>query len=131
MEVKTGYTISSSVHEGILEIVITGEVAKDAVAGLMNEVFSMIRSMGARFLLVDVRAVKGRYGYAEAFLRVRSYPADVAQVNTAVVDTQENAAFESFHEMAAGNVGRSLKWFTEIEAARAWLKGRRDGGGSA
>ena len=132
MENGTDYQLSTSVNERIIEIVITGEITEDAVKNLQNEVFAIVKSINARDLIVDVRALKGRFGFTEAYYRVRSYSPDTARVNTAVVDIEENAAFESFHETTAKNVGRSLKWFTDIDAARAWLKGmQRERSGSA
>ena len=132
MENGTDYQLSTSVNEGILEIVITGEVTEDAVKKLQNEVFVIVKSINSRFLIVDVRALKGRFGFTEAYYPVRSYSPDTARVNTAIVDIEENAAYESFHENTAKNVGRSLKWFTDIDAARAWLKSmQRESSGSA
>jgi hypothetical protein len=53
-------------------------------------------------------------------------------MNIALVDIPENAAIESFHETTAINGGLSLKWFTDIDAARAWLKSKQiNGSGSA
>ena len=132
MENGTDYQLSTSANEGIIEIVITGEVTEDAVKKLQNEVFAIVKSINARFLIIDVRALKGRFGVTEAYYRVRSYSPDTSRVNTAIVDIEENAAYESFHETTAKNVGRQLQWFTDIDAARAWLKSmQREGSGSA
>jgi len=132
MENGTDYQLSTSVNEGIIEIVITGEVTADAVKKLQNEVFAIVKSINARFLIIDVRALKGRFGVTEAYYRVRSYSPDTSSVNTAIVDIEENAAYESFHETTAKNVGRQLEWFTDIDAARTWLKSmQREGSGSA
>jgi hypothetical protein len=132
MENGTDYQLSTSVNEGIIEIVFTGEVTADAVKKLQNEVFAIVKSINARDLIIDVRALKGRFGVTEAYYRVRSYSLDTARVNTAIVDIEENAAYESFHETTAKNVGRSLKSFTDIDAARAWLKSmQRKRSGSA
>ena len=60
---KAKYKISSSQIDGILEIVLTGEVSKEDVETLQNEIFSIIINTGAEALLVDVREIKGRFGY--------------------------------------------------------------------
>ena len=46
-------------------------------------------------------------------------------MDTALVDLKENEDWESFNETTAANVGVSIKWFTDIDAARAWLKSRQ------
>ena len=125
MEKEEKYQISSSVNEGILEIVLTGETIETEIEKLVNEVISIIRANGLKNLLVDVRAIKGRFGYMEAYSRVRSYPLDLLKVNVAVVDLPENADYESFHETTAQNAGVKLKWFTKIDAARDWLKSKK------
>jgi hypothetical protein len=42
MEKKTEYQISTSVHEGIIEIIITGEVTANTVEKMQNEVIALI-----------------------------------------------------------------------------------------
>jgi len=42
--------------------------------------------------------------------------------NIATVDTEVNGDLKSFLETAAFNVGLSFKCFTDIDAARNWLK---------
>jgi hypothetical protein len=125
MEKKAEYQISSSVNEGILKIVLTGEVIKTEIEKLVNEVIAIIKANGLKNVLVDVRTIKGRFGYAEVYSRVRSYPPDLLKVNFAVVDLPENADYESFHETTAQNAGMKLKWFTDIDAAIAWLKNKK------
>jgi hypothetical protein len=122
MEEKPGYHLSTFVNEGVTEIVISGEVAENAVEKLQNEVFAIMKSTAARNVVVDVRAIKGRFGFFEAYFRVRNYPPDRPIVNTAVVDLPENQEFESFHETTARNAGLSLKCFTDIQAALDWLR---------
>lgn len=121
MENKPKYTIVSSEKDGILEIVLTGEVDKEGVGALQNEVITLVMSRDTKALLVDVSGLKGRFGYMEAYDRVRNYPADIPRLHTAIVDIAENADYENFHETTAYNVGLSYKWFTDVQEARAWL----------
>ncbi|OQC55327.1 MAG: hypothetical protein BWX55_00164 [Deltaproteobacteria bacterium ADurb.Bin022] len=46
------------------------------------------------------------------------------RVNTyiAMLDTQENVYYGSFYEDTAVNAGMKLKFFTNIDLARNWLK---------
>lgn len=122
MENKSKYTIASSEKNGILEIILTGEVDKEGVEALQNEVITLVLSRDSKALLVDVRNLKGRFGYMEAYDRVRNYPAGTPRLYTAIVDVAENADYENFHETTAYNAGFSLKWFTNFEKARAWLQ---------
>ena len=124
MEKKQKFKISTSVHEGILEIIITGEITTDSIEKLQNEVIAITNSINPQNVLVNVSAPKGRFGFTEAYFRVRDYPSDLPRVNIACVDLTENAEYQSFHENTAVNAGLSFKWFSDIDAARAWLKSK-------
>jgi hypothetical protein len=121
---KPEYQISASENKGILEITLTGEATQNNAKKIQDEVISMMISLKASGLLVDVRGIKGRLGYTEAYFRVRSYPPDVPRIKVAIVDLAENEDYESFHETTAVNAGFPYKWFTDIEAARKWLKSK-------
>jgi hypothetical protein len=120
MEDKPGYRLSASVHEGILEIVIAGEVTKDAMDGLQADAIALIRELGAKAVLCDVRALNGPHNFGETYFRVKGMPQDV-KIWSAVVELPNDVAYQSFHETAAANAGWSLRWFTDVDAARAWL----------
>ncbi|MFA5323009.1 MAG: hypothetical protein WC373_10085 [Smithella sp.] len=119
---NTKYKISTSEKEGILEIVIKGEITKDSIGKLQNEVIEIGKEMKARNVLVDVRKLKGRFGYTEAYFRVRKYPSCMQRVNTAFVDLAKNADYQNFHENTSVNAGLSFKWFSNVDDAGAWLK---------
>lgn len=125
MEKKAEYQISSSVNEGILEIIETGEVTESEVEKLTNEVIAIIKANVVMNVLVDVRAIKGRFGYVEAYIRVRNYPLDISRANIAIVNLPENTDYEKYQEATALNAGLSWKCFTDIDAARAWLKSKQ------
>jgi hypothetical protein len=124
MEKKSEYQIFTGVHEGILEITLTGEITAYDVQTLQSEVIDVVISNNLKNILIDVCGLKGRFGYSEAYHRVRNYPSNIHQVNTAVVDIPEHADYESFHEITATNVGLSLKCFTDIDDAKVWLKSK-------
>ena len=124
MEKKAEYQISAFVNEGLLEIVLTGEVAESAVKNLANEMITIIKGNGIENVLMDVRAFKGRFGVTKAFNSVRTYPPYRLRVNSAIVDLPENADYQSFQEKTSINAGLSYKWFTDIDAARTWLKNK-------
>ncbi|MDI6743648.1 MAG: hypothetical protein QMD11_13015 [Smithella sp.] len=121
IEKKAEYQISSSVKEGIFEIILTGEVIESAAEKISNEVIAIIEENNIKIVLADVRALKGRF-FTEAFFCVRDYPADIYRIKVAVVDNPQNANFQSFHEITAKKSGVSFKHFTNKAAARGWLK---------
>jgi len=124
MENRAEYQISSSFNEGILEIIITGKVTKDFIGQLDHDVYSLIKSINPRKLVVDIRALKGRLGITETFFHSKDYPSGLHRIPSAIVDLPENADFQSFVEDVKSNIGISTKWFTDIEVARNWIKGK-------
>lgn len=122
MKQKAQYQISSAVNETILEITLTGEMTEDAVSKMECEVLDIIKSNNLRNLLMDFRAMKGRFGYIEAYERVRNYTPDRYRLKNAIVDIPDHADYASFQETTARNAGLSWKSFTDIDEARAWLK---------
>jgi hypothetical protein len=125
MDEKTNYQISSLVNEGIIEIVITGEVTKSTMDRLHAEVITIIKEANAKAVLCDIRPLKGPHEeITAAYYRARSIPLDVTKLPAAIVDPSENSAYLSFYETTAANVGHPLKWFTDMDSARAWLQTR-------
>ncbi|MBN1829275.1 MAG: hypothetical protein JW884_09060 [Deltaproteobacteria bacterium] len=126
MEQKREFQLTSTEKLGILEIVISGKVTVKTAGTVQQEVFALLSAMKIKRLIVDVRTLKGRLGLADAYFRVREYPAEAPRVKTAVVDIEENSEFQSFHETAACNVGLLLRWFTDMDDARAWVASSPD-----
>jgi hypothetical protein len=123
MEEKINYLISTSVNEGIIEMVMTGEVTNNTFDRLRADVVTIIREKKAEALLCDIRALKGPNDISVIYHRSRSIPADVRVIPAAMVKPLDNSSFQSFHETTAYNAGQLIKYFTDIEPARAWLKG--------
>lgn len=128
MDNKPTYNISSSVNEGILELILSGEILENQISTMIKELNATILASGVKYILMDVRAIKGRYGYAGAYERVRSHPAEFyGRIKVAMVDLPENSDYRNFHETTALNAGLKLKWFTETDKARTWLKSKSKG----
>ena len=125
MEKKADYQILSSVNEGIIEVVITGEATKSTFERLEKEADAIIKASGVDKALFDVRALKGRFIYENLYNRVRSYTIHYYDIHNAVVDLPENADFASMQEDNAKIAGVSMKWFTDIDDARTWLKSKQ------
>jgi hypothetical protein len=121
MEQKATYQIARSTKDGILEIVLTGEISKNAVEKLAIEVATIVVEDGAKNILVDVRTFRGRLGVFETYAIVRN-PYKKPKVNCAVVDLPENLEYIKFLETTSLNAGLLLKTFTDIDAAKSWLK---------
>jgi hypothetical protein len=121
---KTDYQISSSVNDGILEIILTGEFRNGSLEQIKNEVFAIEKSVNIKNELIDVRKVKGYHSIVEIYSFARSFPSDRPRMNTAVVDTAVNADIKMFFETTTSNTGLSFKFFTDIDAAREWLKNK-------
>jgi hypothetical protein len=128
MDNKPIYRILTSVKEGILEIVLKGEIAKpDTREIMMQEIIDVEKSTNVKKQLLDMRKIKGRLGTVELYNFVRDYPPDRPRMKIALVDTPEYAQTASFHETTAFNAGLQCKWFTDINEARVWLKGNGRG----
>ena len=78
------------------------------------------------YVLIDVRNLEGSLGCAKTHLFVSSMLSDKPKIKTAFVDIAENADYNSFHEITATNAGLPFKSFTNIDAARGWLKSREN-----
>ncbi len=124
MEQKAEYQISSSMKEGILEIILTGEESQSTFEKMKIEIDNIIIKSIVKNILIDCRALKGRLGITKTYERVRSHPPDVYKVNIALVDLPEHADYQNFHETTALNAGMRFKWFTDADDARTWLKGK-------
>jgi hypothetical protein len=127
MEENTSFQLSYSVNDGIVEIVFTGEITKSTHGRLRAEVITILRENNAAAVLCDVRAMRGPNEIVDAFKRVTSIPSDVASRPCAIVESAVNREFQLFYEATAANAGQSMKYFTDIETARCWLKSRHLG----
>lgn len=126
MDDNVEYQISSSVNDGIAEIVITGKLVNSELDKMSNDIIAIIKDVN--YMLVDISALKGRLSYAEAYKRARNHPPHIYTMNIAMVDITQNADFESFNETTSLNAGLHLKWFIDINAARDWLKSKQKEG---
>lgn len=126
METKEEYQISSSVNEGILEFILSGKILENQINTMLEEFNATVLASGVKYVLMDVRAIKGRYGYSGAFKRARSHPTEFyGRIKLAMVDLPENSSYRNFHETTLQNAGINSKWFSDIDAAREWLKSNK------
>ena len=124
MKKKVEYQMTSSVNEGILEIIITGKVTSDDTEKIMKKIIAVRKSINIKHELIDIRTLKERLGISETYDFVRKLPSDRLTMNIAFVDIVEYAEYNLFYQATTLNAGLSWKWFTDIDAARAWLKSK-------
>lgn len=125
MEEKAKYQISSSVRDGILEIIYTGPVSDDDFPDLQDKTIDIIKANNTGKVIFDIRGVIGRFKYSATYFNVRNLPSDRPVSHVAILDTPEHADFGSFVETTAFNAGLFWKCFTDINDARIWLTGIR------
>lgn len=119
MEKKAKCQVSSCVNEGILEIVVTGDVIESTYENVTNEVNAIIKANNARKVIADFRAIERRIEPSEIYRYSRNYHSVLFDIKYAIVDLPENAQYKT----GAKNAGlSSLMWFTDMDDARKWIK---------
>ena len=73
MENQAAYQISSSVNDGILEIVLTGKAIGMTYEKMRNEVDAIIKANNSKKLIIDACALKGRLDISEIYRYVRNH----------------------------------------------------------
>jgi hypothetical protein len=119
MENQAEYQISSSLNDGFLEVVITGNAIGSTFDKMINELDAILKANRAEKTILDIRALDGRLDHSQIYRYVRNYPSVIYDIQSAIVDLPKNAHYET----AAKNAGLlSWKWFTDVDTARKWLK---------
>ena len=121
MEKKAEYQISSSIHQDILELVLTGEETAGGSEQMKSDIDGIILKENIKNVIVDVRALKGRLSVIDTYQRVRTYDPNIRKFHLALVDLPENEEYQKFHETTSINAGLRFKFFTDIDKAKAWL----------
>jgi hypothetical protein len=120
VEKKEEYQISTSMNDGILEIIIIGSVNGRNISKLQKEV-DTLRIVKGDKLLLDIRSISEGSGYSDALYHLRR--PEMATGKTAIVDIPENEQNKSFFEtILTHNTNMKVKWFSNINVARDWLK---------
>ena len=120
MENQAAYQISSSVNNGILEVVLTGKAIGMTYEKMRNEVDAIIKANNAKKAIIDVRALEGRIETTEIYRYVRNHSSIIYEIQAAIVDLPENADYAT----AVKNAGLQFTWFTDIDTARNWIKNK-------
>jgi len=108
-----------SVNEGVLEIVYKGEVTHDTFEDVLNETNAIIEANKAKKVIADCRACGNKTEPSQWYHYLRNYHHSILETRYAVVDIPENEKFKTA-TMKAGLT--SLAWFTDMDAARKWMK---------
>jgi hypothetical protein len=118
MENNADYHVSTSMNEGVLEIAVTGRVTELNIPSLQEE-FNSHRAAGCYRLLIDLRSIDKSVDLS-TLDHVRRPKRTIGK--TAVVDRPEHEQYKSFWEKLTSHTPMELKWFSDIDAARDWLK---------
>ena len=119
MENITAYQISSSMNDGILELVITGTAIGNEFEKMMLKVDSILEAINAKEVILDIRTFEE---HIESITTIYQYTVKhnffIHGVKTAVVDFQEKTSFA----MALKTAGVSVERFIDMDLARKWVK---------
>ncbi len=111
--------ISASMNDGILEMVIAGELTDKNVEEALNEGNAIVKASKATKAIVDFRTCNTRLDALEFYRYTRNYSFAIFEIKYAVVSLPEKA----YYREAAIKAGlKSLMWFTDMDEARVWLK---------
>jgi hypothetical protein len=118
MENNADYHVSTFMNEGVLEIAVTGKVTELNIPSLQEE-FNSHRAAGCYRLLIDISSIDESVD-PSTLDYVRRPKRTIGK--TAVVDRPEHEQYKSFWEKLTSHTPMELKWFSDIDAARDWLK---------
>jgi len=121
MESKKAYQILTSIYNEYIELVFSGKIASHDISEIQKEIQSIRESKGNK-LLLDVRLLTERS--IDTLYHVRR--PENATGKIALVDLPENEYMKSRCEDIAKNTLMELKWFSDIDAAKAWLKSKEE-----
>ena len=116
--------MSTSVNDGIIEVVLTGELVESDMEKLINELIAVQKSLKENKQILDVRKLQRHLGIRATYAVFRNLPSDKPKMKTAFVGNAENESYNFFVKATASNAGLVVNYFTDIEAARAWLKSK-------
>lgn len=120
------YDFCTTVSEGVFEIVVTGEITKGNIVGLMKELRDIVISKKPKKVLVDVRNMKSKFECAEIYFIAVNIPSCFDKIPTAIVHHPKDSLAGSFHEDLMRKNGLTVKWHTRVDDARKWLRKFKD-----
>jgi len=123
MENMKEYQISTHEHDEHIEIVITGKVAARDISDIQEKI-RLLRAAKCDKILLDIRSLMERS--ADTWYHVRR--PENATGKLALLDIPEHEHMKSRCENIAHNTPMKLKWFSDIEAAKEWLKRKEESG---
>jgi len=124
MAKRSDFDIAGSHDRDILVVEFTGRSTGDNARAMARKYFEVVLASGKKKVLADLRLLKGRISTGETYFLLRDLPIKPTPVGirTAILETEEEAKFATFLEMAANNAGLGIKCFFDREKALAWLQ---------
>lgn len=117
------YQILLSEDDGIMTIVISGQVTGSTGDDAAQDVARIEEEHKPERLLIDCRKAVGRADFSTTYEQVKKYHVQYKFLpsRVAVLDLEENEGITSFHETAARNAGLNIRFFIRLEDALDWL----------
>jgi hypothetical protein len=120
MENTGKYQFSTSMNNGVLEVVMSGEVTESNFKSALNEGNAILKESKATKAIVDFRAFNTCIAPSEIYRYARNHHFVIFEIQYAIVDLPEKVHYRD----AAINAGlKSLKWFADMDEARKWIQG--------
>jgi len=120
------YKLEVDLKEDILWVNVSGTRSIETVLAIINEIFSACTEQNIYVILVDVRKLEGRLTTINTFNLATRYFPKLRELNViqkaAVVDLKEFEHNYKFFENLTKKGGYKLQFFSDLEAARTWLK---------
>ena len=116
---------SASMNGEIFEIFISGEYTMESLVTMKEKINDMAVAEKVKKMLVDVRDTKADIGYSETYLLAMMTPTYFDKIPTAIVHSPEHSHLARFYEDLINKNGIPMKFFTDIDDARKWLKNIR------
>lgn len=111
------------VEEDILVIEVKGSLGLQESSRLMLEqARALVREIGMRCVLFDMRNVSDRLAMGDAFYFVRSMPPVEKFIRSALLEPPECHDYGLFFEATARNAGHGLRVFYDRATALNWLR---------
>lgn len=115
------YRIEQTQTDEILRIRLFGVSNESNANSIAQDILAIVDNNDATRLLVDVRNLKGRLSPTDTYWHVQKYPRYTAHVRVAVVDVEQNRAFDALHETMSNNRGFNMRYFYDPTEAEQWL----------
>ena len=115
------YELISSIDQGILEVTLTGRGGKEKAVEILLKIADLVKTFQPKSVLIDALLIQDRLDLMDSYHIIHSLPPGTPHLKSAIVDRKENKDISDFCETVSENAGYITRFFTDKEAAWAWL----------